>query len=258
MRILSLNGNGIRASIKKGLVRWWETAEADLLLFQEVRFDDANFLAKAFPGCWTSLHAASQKKGYSGVAVISKQPPLAVIHGMGYPEYDVEGRVMRVDFPGVTLLNVYFPSGASKPERQAFKLKFLTDFRVYAAHVETDVSRVIIGGDWNMCHRAIDIHHPLRLDGVPGFSQEERAWLDALEEEGWRDAFRLFHTQGEQYTWWSVQSRSRERNMGWRIDGFWLSPTAVPGAERCVHLAKAELSDHCPVLLEWDLPTTFE
>ncbi|MGA1777223.1 MAG: exodeoxyribonuclease III, partial [Schleiferiaceae bacterium] len=165
MRILSLNGNGIRASIKKGLVRWWETTQADLLLFQEVRFEDADFLAQAFPGCWTSLHSAA-KKGYSGVAVISKRPPLRVSHGMGHPEYDSEGRVMRIDFPDVTLLNVYFPSGASKPERQALKLRFLTDFRAYVARVEAEVPRIIIGADWNMCHRAIDIHNPIRLDGV--------------------------------------------------------------------------------------------
>ena len=257
MRILSLNGNGIRASIKKGLVRWWETTQADLLLFQEVRFEDADFLAQAFPGCWTSLHSAA-KKGYSGVAVISKRPPLRGSHGMGHPEYDSEGRVMRIDFPDVTLLNVYFPSGASKPERQAFKLRFLTDFRAYVARVEAEVPRIIIGADWNMCHRAIDIHNPIRLDGVPGFTQEERSWLDALEDSGWRDAFRLFHSEGKRYTWWSLQSRSRERNVGWRIDGFWLSPAAVAGAQRCVHLTQAILSDHCPVLLEWDLPTTFE
>ena len=181
MRILSLNGNGIRASLKKGLVRWWETTQADLLLFQEVRFDDADFLAQTFPGCWTSLHSAA-KKGYSGVAVISKRPPLAVSHGMGHPEYDSEGRVMRIDFPDVTLLNVYFPSGASKPERQAFKLQFLADFRAYVARVEAEVPRIIIGADWNMCHRAIDIHNPIRLDGVPGFTHEERSWLDALED----------------------------------------------------------------------------
>jgi exodeoxyribonuclease-3 len=257
MRILSLNGNGIRACLKKGLVRWWESTDADLLLFQEVRFDDAEALAAAFPGCWTSLHAA-EKKGYSGVAVISKQAPKAVVHGMGDTRFDGEGRVMRVDFDGFSVLNVYFPSGASKPERQAFKLEFLQAFWVHVQELQRSMPNLLIGADWNMCHRAIDIHNPIRLDGVPGFTPEERAWLDGLHAAGWRDAFRLFSDEPDQYTWWSLQSKSRERNVGWRIDGFWLSPSAVPGASRCVHLSKAFLSDHCPVLLEWDLPTTFE
>ena len=257
MRILSLNGNGIRACLKKGLVRWWESTDADLLLFQEVRHDDAAFIAASFPDCWTSLHTA-EKKGYSGVAIIAKTPPIRVVHGMNRPEFDLEGRVMRVDYPGVTLLNVYFPSGASKPERQAVKLAFLDAFRQYLTEVEREVPQVIVGADWNMCHTPLDIHNPIRLEGVPGFSAPERAWLDALEEAHWRDAFRLFNSGGDQYTWWSLQSRSRERNIGWRIDGFWLSPAAVQGAKRCIHLNQAYLSDHCPVLLEWDLPTTFE
>ena len=257
MRILSLNGNGIRACLKKGLVRWWESTDADLLLFQEVRYDDAQALAGFFPGSWTSLHAA-EKKGYSGVAVISKQPPKSVVHGMGDARFDSEGRVMRVDFEGYSVLNVYFPSGASSPERQDFKRAFLAAFWAHVQDLQRSIPNLLIGADWNMCHRPIDIHNPVRLDGVPGFTAEERAWLDAMHEAGWRDAFRLFSSAPDQYTWWSLQARSRERNVGWRIDGFWLSPGAVPGATRCVHLPQAFLSDHCPVLLEWDLPTTFE
>ena len=257
MRIISLNGNGIRASIKKGLVRWWESTEADLLLFQEVRFDDREFLAQTFPGFWTHLHAA-EKKGYSGVAIVAKQAPLRVLDGMGSPSFDSEGRVLRVDYPECAVVNAYFPSGASKPERQIVKLAFLQAFRNYLDALEKEGKPIIVGADWNMCHHAIDIHNPIRLDGVPGFSAPERAWLDQLQEAGWRDAFRLFQSDGAHYTWWSMQSRSRERNVGWRIDGFWLSPNAVEAARRCVHLSQAYLSDHCPVLLEWDLPTTFE
>ena len=256
MRILSLNGNGIRACLKKGLVRWWESTDADLLLFQEVRYDDARALSEAFPGYWTSLHPA-EKKGYSGVAVISKQAPNAVVHGMGMEKFDREGRVMRIDFDAFSLINAYFPSGASSPDRQAFKLKFLDAFGRYVQSLQQHIPPLIIGADWNMCHKPIDIHNPIRLAGLPGFSDAERSWLDGMYHEGWRDAFRLFSQEAEQYTWWSLQSKSRERNVGWRIDGFWLSPAAVQGAKRCVHLQDVYLSDHCPVLLEWDLPPTF-
>jgi exodeoxyribonuclease-3 len=108
-----------------------------------------------------------------------------------------------------------------------------------------------------MCHKEIDIHNPLRLSGTPGFTQEERQWLDVLDAEGWRDGFRIFNSESENYTWWSYQSNSRSRNVGWRIDAFWLSPKASQGAKRCIHLYKPELSDHCPVLLDWEMPSIF-
>ena len=116
---------------------------------------------------------------------------------------------------------------------------------------------IIIAADWNICHREIDIHDPKRLSGKPGFTREERSWLDNLEKEGWKDAFRIFNSDPKNFTWWSYQSDSRERNVGWRIDGFWLSPSASKTAKLCIHLDDMKLSDHCPVLLEWGLPITF-
>lgn len=256
MRIVSLNVNGIRAAVKKGLAEWWQSVDGDILLLQEVRFDQKAFLEKHFPGYYCYLHTAAIK-GYSGVAILSRKVPKQVVDGIGNPRFDKEGRVIRIDFEEFSIVNGYFPSGAARSERQDFKLEFLESFGDYLDVVHHEILNVIVGADWNMCHREKDIHNPIHLAGTPGFSVEERRWLDGLEHAGWRDAFRLFSIERDAYTWWSHQSRSRERNVGWRIDGFWMSPTAVPGARRCVHLSKAVLSDHCPVLLEWELPTTF-
>ncbi|CAI8361831.1 MAG: Exodeoxyribonuclease [Owenweeksia sp. TMED14] len=256
MRIISLNGNGIRACVNNGMVRWWESTDADLLLFQEVRFNDAKAIDDLFPGHWTSLFP-SKRKGYSGVLAVAKKPPSRVVFGMGEEKWDDEGRVMKIEYPGYSVVNAYFPSGASRSCRQDYKLKFLKAFRDYIDEISLKYDNLIVAADWNMCHNEIDIHNPKRLSGLPGFTSTERSWLDALKGIGWKDAFRMFNDLPGNYTWWSYQSRSRERNIGWRIDGFWVSPSASIGVKSCVHLSKAKLSDHCPVLLEWELPITF-
>tara|TARA_B100000768_G_scaffold176946_1_gene190448 strand:+ start:246 stop:1019 length:774 start_codon:yes stop_codon:yes gene_type:complete len=256
MRIISLNGNGIRACVKKGMVGWWESTDADLLLFQEVRYDDFEAIDNLFPGYWKRLFSAL-KKGYSGVLAIAKNPPINVFLGMGDSKWDDEGRVMLIEYPGVVIVNAYFPSGALSNKRQSYKLEFLKAFKDYIDDLSKRHSNIIIAADWNICHREIDIHNPKRLSGKPGFTREERSWLDNLEREGWRDAFRIFNSAPENFTWWSYQSRSREKNIGWRIDGFWLSPSASKAAKSCSHLYELKLSDHCPVLLEWQLPITF-
>lgn len=256
MQIISLNGNGIRACVRKGLIPWWQSTEADVLLFQEVRFDDFNVINDLFPGYWTAGFSAV-KKGYSGVLAIAKTPPKKVNFGIGDPLWDDEARVMHIVYSDLVIVNAYLPSGASSLARQKYKLEFLIAFKHYIDELSQNHSNIIIAGDWNMCHKEIDIHNPLRLSGTPGFTQEERQWLDVLYAEGWRDGFRIFNSESENYTWWSYQSNSRSRNVGWRIDAFWLSPKASQGAKRCIHLYKPELSDHCPVLLDWEMPSIF-
>lgn len=256
MRIISLNGNGIRACVKKGMVRWWESTDADLLLFQEVRYDDFEAIDNLFSEYWVSLFSAI-KKGYSGVLAIAKKPPLNVVLGMGESKWDDEARVMLLEYSGVVIVNAYFPSGAFSNNRQSYKLEFLKAFKAYIDDLGKRYLNIIIAADWNICHREIDIHDPKRLSGKPGFTREERSWLDSLEKEGWKDAFRIFNSDPKNFTWWSYQSDSRERNVGWRIDGFWLSPSASKTAKLCIHLDDMKLSDHCPVLLEWGLPITF-
>lgn len=251
MKIISYNLNGIRSAISKGLLTWLEQESPDVFCVQETKAqaDQIDTLAFAELGYHTFAHSA-EKKGYSGVAIFSKREPDRVVAGMGVPVFDAEGRVLRADFADITIVCVYVPSGTTGDIRQAFKMQFLDAFLNYLNNLRQTRENIIVCGDYNICHKPIDINHPERQVGVSGFLPEEREWLDQLEASGMIDSFRLFDTSPERYSWWSYRFRARERNAGWRIDYHWVSQplrNRIMGADI---LTDAQHSDHCPVMVE--------
>lgn len=249
MEAISLNANGLRAALTKGLDAWLDAENPDLVFLQEVKWNDAEALCAALPG-WQVTADLALKPGYSGVAILSRtalQPlpaeelpalPMA-LHG--------EGRYVAVCREGVTWLNLYLPSGSQGPARQTLKMEALVGL---AAWLDRQRGPVVLGGDWNLAPAAADVHDPKRLDGQPGFTPEERDWFRAQAEHGWHDAFRLHHpNKAEVYSWWSMRSAARERNKGWRID-HWVTnePSRVLDAS---YDALARFSDHAPARLRW-------
>ena len=251
MKIISYNLNGIRSAISKGLLTWLEQESPDVFCVQETKAqaDQIDTLAFAELGYHTFAHSA-EKKGYSGVAIFSKSEPDRVVAGMGVPVFDAEGRVLRADFADITIVCVYVPSGTTGDIRQAFKMQFLDAFLNYLNTLRQTRENIIVCGDYNICHKPIDINHPERQVGVSGFLPEERECLDQLEASGMIDSFRLFDTSPERYSWWSYRFRARERNAGWRIDYHWVSQPLRSRIMGAGILTDAQHSDHCPVMVE--------
>ena len=252
-KIVSYNVNGIRSAVGKGLIDWLKQTDADIVCLQEIKampeqvdkevHDKLHEYAYWYP---------AQKKGYSGVAIFSKKKPNHVEYGCGIKAYDDEGRVIRADYDGFSVMSVYFPSGTSGDERQDFKYKFLDDFQLYIDRLKKIHPNLIICGDYNICHKPIDIHNPVANANSTGFLPEERAWLDKFFKSGFIDTFRHFNTEPHNYTWWSFRANARAKNLGWRIDYQAVSSPLGKKLKRAVILPEAKHSDHCPILLEID------
>jgi exodeoxyribonuclease-3 len=253
MRIVSYNLNGIRAAIKKGLIEWLKEYPVDVLCVQETKATPEDIDLDLF----TSLgyHIAwypAQKKGYSGVAVFSKKKPTQVICGTGHEMSDFEGRVIRVDFGDLTIINAYFPSGTSGDERQTYKYQWLNEFYQWIETLKKERPKIIVAGDYNIAHTEIDIHDPKGNKKSSGFLPEERAWMDQFVAAGWIDSFRHQNpTATGAYSWWSQRFPSvRLNNKGWRIDYLCTSSALeklIIGAEI---LPMVKHSDHCPIVIE--------
>jgi len=253
MKVISYNVNGIRAALTKDFASWLQRENPDVLCLQETKAqpDQVDTMFFAEMGYTSYLHSAV-KKGYSGVAILTKTAPDNVVVGMNNPRFDSEGRVIRADFGDISVICVYIPSGSSGDERQAFKMEFIEAFLPFVSEVRKTRPNLIVCGDYNICHKPIDINHPERQIGVSGFLPEERAWLDRYEASGMVDSFRVFDKSAEKYSWWSYRGGARFRNAGWRIDYHWVSEPLYKKLTGAAILSDAIHSDHCPVMAQID------
>lgn len=251
MRIVTYNVNGIRSAIGKGFLEWLAKIDADVVCLQEVKalpeqIPVLDFEMLGFKTFWFP----AQKKGYSGVALFSKQKPDHVFYGMNHVASDAEGRFLRLDFGDLTIASVYVPSGSSGEERQAFKMLWLDDFYHFVKQLKAERPNLIISGDYNICHKPIDIHDPVRNAKNSGFLREEREWLSKFLEMGFVDAFRHLNKAPHNYTWWSYRANARNNNKGWRIDYHMVSEAMSNNISEAYIKPDAYHSDHCPVIIE--------
>ena len=251
MKIVSYNVNGIRAALKKGFLDWLVAANPDVICLQEIKaqedqLDLSLFKAAGYP--YTYWFSA-QKKGYSGVAILSKTKPKNIVFGTGIESMDFEGRNIRADFSNVSVMSLYLPSGTNI-QRLEHKFEYMDLFKSYIDELKKEVPNLIICGDYNICHEAIDIHDPVRNKNVSGFLPEERAWMSNFLKSGFVDAFRHLNKVPHQYSWWSYRANARANNKGWRLDYTLVSNPLKENIKRAVILSEAVHSDHCPVLLE--------
>lgn len=253
MKILSYNVNGIRAAIGKGLLDWIRSTDADIICFQEIKaqVDQIPVLEFEAMGYQTFWHSA-EKKGYSGVGIITRRQPDHIVYGIGNEVYDREGRYLRADFGDVSVISVYHPSGTTGDERQSFKMQWLGYFLHHTVELRKTRPNLVISGDYNICHQAIDIHDPVRNVTSSGFLPEEREWVTTFLNSGFIDSFRYFVKEPHHYSWWSYRVNARERNLGWRIDYHMVSDPLESKMKRAAILPMAKHSDHCPVMLEID------
>ena len=253
MKIISYNVNGIRSAINKGFVEWLEKENPDVLCLQETKAQPEQIDRIWFESLgYHSLIHSAEKKGYSGVALFSKRTPDFYSFGMNLPKFDREGRIIRADFGNLTIICVYIPSGTTGEERQTFKMEFLEDFILYINELRKERKEILICGDFNICHKPIDINHPERHAKSSGFLPEEREWFDRFIESGMVDTFREFDSSPEKYSWWSYMANSRAKNLGWRIDYHVVSEEVKPKLKGASILSKVVHSDHCPVVAEVD------
>ena len=246
--------NGLRSAISKGFTDWLATDPADVVCLQEVKAhkENVDFASIEALGYETYWYPA-EKKGYSGVAIFTRRKPDLVQYGNGIMQSDAEGRVIRADFGEVTLINAYFPSGSSGDIRQAYKYQWLDEFFDYIHKLRRDRPNLIVTGDYNICHRPIDIHNPVSNKDSSGFLPEERAWMDKWFDSGFVDTFRFFNPHPHQYSWWSFRANARANNKGWRIDYISVSKSLEPHLRDAAIYPHVKHSDHCPVYAELDL-----
>ncbi|MES2591156.1 MAG: exodeoxyribonuclease III [Bacteroidota bacterium] len=250
-KIITYNLNGIRSAMNKGLLDWLKAANPDILCVQEIKAEPGQLDLTIFENAgYHHYWYPAQKKGYSGVAIFSKLKPDHVQYGCGIPHYDFEGRVIRADYGDVSVLSVYHPSGSSGEDRQAFKMVWLSDFQKYIDELKKERPKLIICGDYNICHQPIDIHNPKSNANSSGFLPEEREWIGQFMNSGFVDSFRHFNKEPHNYSWWSFRANSRAKNLGWRIDYNLVSSNLADQMTRAAILPEAKHSDHCPVLLE--------
>jgi exodeoxyribonuclease-3 len=248
--LLSWNVNGARAAHKKGLLDWLTQSTPDILCLQETRADETELPAElaqpsGYYGFW---NASRKKRGYSGTALLTKTKPLDVQLGLGIEKFDEEGRTIIARYPTFTLINCYFPNGSRDHSRVPFKLDFYDAFLEKCEQLRAQGQPVVFCGDVNTAHKEIDLAHPQTNQNTTGFLPEERAWMEQVVQAGYVDTFRNLHPNlAGQYTWWSMPTKARERNIGWRIDYFFVARELLDRVTDAFILPEVMGSDHCPV-----------
>ena len=254
MKIISYNVNGIRAAIKKGFIEWLKNSNTDVICLQEIKANTDQLDLSLFKeiGYNYNYWFSAQKKGYSGVAILSKHKPAHIEYGTGIAHMDFEGRNLRIDFEKFSVMSLYLPSGTNIA-RLEYKLQYMKEFMVYIVKLKEDIPNLVICGDYNICHEAIDIHDPIRNSKVSGFLPWEREWLSDFLDLGFTDSFRKLNKDPEKYSWWSYRANSRVNNKGWRIDYNLVSNAISAKIKSSTILDKIVHSDHCPIVVELNL-----
>jgi len=255
LRLLSWNVNGIRAAQKKGLIDWILKENPDMLCLQETKARPEQLSDELLNinGYKSYFSSSIVKKGYSGVAIYTKQEPVKVQHGFGIPKFDDEGRIVIADYKTFTLINIYYPNGKMSKERLQYKLDFYDAFLDYANNLIKKKKKLVICGDVNTAHKEIDIARPKENETVSGFLPIEREWMDKFLSQGYQDTFRMFNQEPEQYTWWDMLTRARERNVGWRIDYFFVSDNLKKNLKDAFIMPDVMGSDHCPIGIDLEV-----
>ena len=248
MRALSWNVNGIRAAHRKGFLEWLSEASPDILCLQETKahWDQLPAALKDIEG-YHPFFSPPERKGYSGVALYSKTEPQDVNFGFGVEKFDREGRVLRADYDRFVLFNIYFPNGQSSAERLEYKMEFYATFLEEVEKLKGQGRSIVLCGDLNTAHKEIDLARPKANENTSGFLPQERAWMDEFIAHGYLDTFRMFNQQPEQYTYWDQMSRARARNVGWRIDYFFVDQGFAQEIKGAYIFPDVMGSDHCPV-----------
>ncbi len=248
LKLLSWNVNGIRAVYKKGFYQWFVSEKPNILCLQETKATADQFPneLKNVEG-YNAYFVEAEKKGYSGVALYSKVKPEKIETGFGIERFDTEGRILIAYYDAFVLYNIYFPNGKASKERLQYKMDFYDAFLEHAEKVRKKGKSIVLCGDVNTAHAEIDLARPKENENVSGFLPQERAWIDRFIAHGYTDTFRLFVKEGGHYSWWDYKTKARERNIGWRIDYFFVSNDLIPHVKDAFILATVEGSDHCPV-----------
>lgn len=250
MKIISYNVNGIRAALKKGFIEWLQAADPDVICIQETKAHKEQLDLSLFEeaGYKYNYWFSAQKKGYSSVALLCKTEPNHVEYGTGIESMDFEGRNLRVDYDDCSIMSMYLPSGTNDA-RLDFKLNYMKEFQEYVNTLKKTIPNLVICGDYNICHEAIDIHNP-KMKGVSGFLPIEREWIGSFINSGFVDSFRHLNKDGDHYSWWSYRANARNNNKGWRIDYCMVSEPLKDKIKRAFILPEAKHSDHCPIGVE--------
>lgn len=254
MKIITFNVNGIRSALNKGLEEWLKVQNPDVFCIQEIKLSETELVEPIFLALgYHCLWYPAVKRGYAGVAILSKIKPETVQYGIGVEQYDSEGRTILADFGAFRVLSAYFPSGTTGDVRQEVKMSFLDDIYTFLNEEKLKDKPLFVCGDVNICHTEIDIHNPKANAKTSGFLPEERAWVSKFVDSGYIDCFRQINTEPHQYSWWSYRAGARGKNLGWRIDYIFGSENTKPLLKNAQIHSDVFMSDHCPVSIEVDI-----
>ena len=254
IKAISWNVNGLRAVQRKGFMEWFQAESPDILCLQETKLSEEQIpdQLRQVEG-YHNFFSSAERKGYSGVAIYTKQPPEKVSKGFGIERFDNEGRTLVADYGPFVLFGIYFPNGRQSAERLQYKMEFYDAFLEFAEATRSQGKSIVMCGDLNTAHKEIDLARPKANEKTSGFLPEERAWMDKLVDHGYVDTLRMFNDQPGQYSYWDQMSRARERNVGWRIDYFFVDQGFVSNLSNAFILPDVLGSDHCPVGIEFEV-----